>query len=124
MSWVPPSYVPCPNPSFLSPTARVREPEWQRIQIEGQVSGDTAELWNQNVLLPQRASAPHRLLRHHLVRFYSPLVGPQEEVPLEGTPPDVVRLLSSASLRSRLAATRGSRLLKREYLNVNVVKTW
>jgi hypothetical protein len=26
--------------------------------------------------------------------------------------------------RSRLAATRGSRLVKREYLKVNVVKTW
>lgn len=73
-----------------------------------------------NVLLSQRASAPHRLLRHHLVRA-GPCApggapgGPSLTLPPQPTP---------TSTPSRLAATRGSRLVKREYLKVNVVKTW
>lgn len=66
-----------------------------------------------NVLLSQRASAPHWLLRHHLVRPGLCALGGTPKGP-SLTPPTP----------SRLAATRGSRLVKREYLKVNVVKTW
>lgn len=72
-----------------------------------------------DVLLSQRASAPHWLLRHYLVRARGP--GRARGAP--GCSPDGFPSIPTPT-PSRLAATRGSRLVKREYLKVNVVKTW
>lgn len=73
-----------------------------------------------DVLLSQCASAPHGLLFHYLVKRLGQ-AGSWKGRP--GIPTRQPPSIPTPTL-SRLAATRGSRLVKREYLKVNVVKTW